>query len=173
MTDGQSWLDLYYWYLSECKENNLNDFIDPTNTDMEWNHTLPQCLFGDQPLGQYLTKQQHAIASVLQTLAFGHPCVFGDMKKYIPDFMLNLWDLAQKMSGRHSSKFNGQSLKKYTTANPEHQAKAGRIGGVKGVATTTRQQWMSLVDGFISNPGNVAQHNRSIGADPDLRIKLS
>ena len=35
-----------------------------------------------------------------------------------------------------------------------------------------KQKWMSTVDGFISNAGNVAQHNRKNGWDPDARIKL-
>lgn len=173
MMDGQSWLDLYYAYLSQCKQYNLNHLLDPTNTEMEWNHTLPQCLFGDLPPGQYLTKQQHAIASVLQTFAFGHPCITGRMKKYMPESMLCLWTLAQTMSGRHSSSKNNESLKVFTTANPHHQSKAGKVGGPKGAAATTSQKWISTVDGFISNSGNVARHNKSIGADPNARVKIS
>lgn len=51
---------------------------------MEWNHTLPRCLFGDLEWGQWLTLPQHAVASALQTLAFGRCCLHGKHLKFLP-----------------------------------------------------------------------------------------
>jgi hypothetical protein len=39
-------------------------------------------------------------------------------------------------------------------------------------ALANSQKWVSLADGFISNAGGVAKHNRKIGADPYARRKL-
>jgi hypothetical protein len=57
---------------------------------MEWNHFLPKCVFGDQPIGHYLLLKHHAIASALQTLAMNRNCLCGWHKKYLP---LSLWNL--------------------------------------------------------------------------------
>jgi hypothetical protein len=66
-------MNLYYRYLEGCRcYNEQNDLPEK---GWEWHHTLPQCLFGDQPFGLWLTKEQHAVASALQSLAFGVNCV--------------------------------------------------------------------------------------------------
>lgn len=84
-------METYYAYLRWCADFNERNLIDPAHDQMEWNHTLPQCIFGDQPIGQWLTLKQHAIASALQTLAFKTNCLWGGMLKYLPD---NLYDLS-------------------------------------------------------------------------------
>lgn len=83
--------ELYYEYLAQCERDNWANMRDPNHDYMEWNHTLPQCVFGDQSIGQWLTKEQHAIASCLQTLAFQTLCHCGWHKKFVPE---NLWVLA-------------------------------------------------------------------------------
>jgi hypothetical protein len=75
-------MNLYYRYLEGCR--NFNELNDLPEKGWEWHHTLPQCLFGDQPFGLWLTKEQHAKASVLQSYAFGVCCVTGMMKKHLP-----------------------------------------------------------------------------------------
>jgi hypothetical protein len=86
----ESYWDFYVAYVAKCvRDNRVND-IDPHHYQMEWNHTLPQCLFGDQPLGQYLTLQQHAIASALQTLALRKNCMCGWHKEYLPENLVEL-----------------------------------------------------------------------------------
>jgi hypothetical protein len=85
-----NYFDFYYAYLAQCKKENWANMRDPDHDFMEWNHTLPQCLFGDQPVGQWLTKKQHAIASALQTLAFRTKCVGGFHKSLMPE---KLWEL--------------------------------------------------------------------------------
>lgn len=42
----------------------------------------------------------------------------------------------------------------------------------KGGKTTNSQVWESTIDGFQSNPGAVASHNRSRGWDPNARIRI-
>jgi general stress protein YciG len=85
------YFELYYAYLAWCEKDNWANYRDPNHDFMEWNHTLPQCIFGDQPIGQWLTIEQHAIASCLQTLAFQTLCHCGWHKKHVPE---NLWVLA-------------------------------------------------------------------------------
>ena len=43
----------------------------------------------------------------------------------------------------------------------------------KASAKTNSQVWKSTIDGFISNAGVVAQHNRKNGWDPNARVKVS
>ena len=49
------------------------------------------------------------------------------------------------------------------------RSNAGKIGGV----VTSAQLWQSTVDGFISNAGNVARHNRANGWDPAAKTKVA
>jgi hypothetical protein len=51
------------------------------------------------------------------------------------------------------------------------RVKGGKIGGVTGGSNTGNQEWESTVDGFRGNPGNVAQHNKANGWDPNARVK--
>jgi hypothetical protein len=79
------YFELYYAYLAWCEKDNWANYRDPNHDFMEWNHTLPQCIFGDQPVGQWLTIEQHAIASALQTLAFRKNCLCGWHIKWLPE----------------------------------------------------------------------------------------
>ena len=85
-----SYWDLYVAYVHHCVEYNKKHDIDPHHYKMEWNHFLPQCIFGDQPIGHYLLLKQHAIASALQTLAFKRNCLCGWHKKYLPPALMEL-----------------------------------------------------------------------------------
>ena len=86
-------METYYIYLRWCRDYNERNLIDPTSDKMEWNHTLPQCLFKGHGPGQWLTLRQHAIATALQTLAFNRLCLCGWHKQHLPEW---LWDLAVK-----------------------------------------------------------------------------
>jgi len=48
-----------------------------------------------------------------------------------------------------------------------------RKGGEKGSVTTNAQLWQSTVDGFVSNAGGVACHNKANGWDPGARTRMS
>ena len=97
--------DFYIIYIDKCVRENDANGLDPEHYYMEWNHWLPKCLFKGHGPGQWLTLQQHAIASALQTLGLRENCMTGMMKKYLPDELLKLaWPyycLAQseRMSG--------------------------------------------------------------------------
>jgi hypothetical protein len=87
-------METYYTYLRWCQDYNERNLIDPTSEEMEWHHTLPQCIFGDIRIGLWLTIKQHAIATALQSLAFGHNCLFGGHLTYLPQWLLDLcWDM--------------------------------------------------------------------------------
>lgn len=87
--------EIYYAYLRGCAEFNQQESPE---AGWEWHHTLPQCLFGDQPIGLWLTKEQHAVASVLQSEAFQLCCVTGMMKKHLPE---KWWPLFRKWKATH------------------------------------------------------------------------
>jgi len=90
-----SYWDLYIAYVRECEKLNQANNIDPHHYEMEWNHTLPQCLFGDLPFGQFLTLKQHAIASCLQAVIFRKVCFTGRHKNLVPEW---LWEEAMEAS---------------------------------------------------------------------------
>jgi hypothetical protein len=85
-----SYWDLYVAYIAKCVRDNWINDIDPHHYKMEWNHTLPQCIFKGHGPGQWLTLKQHAIASALQTLAFEHKCLCGWHKSYLSPALLEL-----------------------------------------------------------------------------------
>ena len=82
--------ELYVAYINKCVCDNWKNDVDPHHYEMEWNHFLPRCIFGDWPIGQWLTKRQHAIATALQTLAFNKCCLFGSHLNYLPKDLLSL-----------------------------------------------------------------------------------
>jgi|LauGreDrversion4_2_1035121.scaffolds.fasta_scaffold601882_2 hypothetical protein len=82
------YFELYYAYLAWCEKDNWANMRDPNHDYMEWNHTLPQCIFGDQPIGQWLTIEQHAVASALQTLVYRRNCLCAWHKKHLPPLLL-------------------------------------------------------------------------------------
>ena len=82
--------DLYIAYIAKCVRENDANGLDPEHYYMEWNHWLPQCLFKGHGPGQWLTLQQHAIASALQTLGLKEKCMTGMMKEYLPEKLLEL-----------------------------------------------------------------------------------
>lgn len=98
----ESYWDLYVAYVHKCVADNWANDIDPAHYEMEWNHFLPKCIFGDWPIGQWLTKRQHAIASALQTLAFQRNCMFGWHKHCLPE---NLLELAWPFYCEHAKKY--------------------------------------------------------------------
>ena len=97
------YFEIYYAYLAWCEKDNWANYRDPNHDFMEWNHTLPQCIFGNQPIGQWLTIKQHAIASCLQTLAFQTRCHCGWHKRLVPD---QLWSICHSyFTGSHNTFF--------------------------------------------------------------------
>ena len=101
-----SYWDLYLAYLDYCVRYNHENDIDPHHYEMEWNHFLPKSIFGDQPLGQWLLKKQHAIASALQTLAFRRNCLFATHKNYLPEPLLQLaWPFYCERSSKTLAKY--------------------------------------------------------------------
>lgn len=108
-----SYWDLYVAYVHHCVEWNKKHDIDPHHYEMEWNHFLPRCIFGNQPVGHYLLLKQHAIASALQTLAFKKNCMFGWHKHYLPGPLLDLsWTLFIERN-----KKNGVNVSSYFMKN--------------------------------------------------------
>jgi hypothetical protein len=189
----ESYWDLYVAYVHHCVENNKKHDIDPHHYEMEWNHFLPQCLFGDWPVGQWLTLRQHAISSALQTLAFRHNCLCGFHKKYLPDELIRLvwpyyveskqkWlsSLRSKVDHRgrsiptvraleviHSDKNEeGKSKHAVKAAKESHKVKNAEGKSQRAVEHATRvnaQKWQCLTTGFISNPGNLTRYQKAKG----------
>jgi hypothetical protein len=107
----ESYWDLYIAYIDHCVRYNYENDIDPHHYEMEWNHFLPQCIFGDQPIGQYLLLRQHAIASALQSLAFNYNCMTGGHKKFLPDELLALaWPIFRQSQTGKNNPMYGRSV---------------------------------------------------------------
>ena len=259
----ESYWDLYIVYIAKCVKENKEKNIDPHHYNMEWNHFLPKCLFGDQPVGHYLTLKQHAIASALQTLYFRKNCLCGWHKKYLQETLLELaWplyclDSAQRMKEtllNHPTLTSDNGKKSMATLharknemgksvfgvecaerlNAEKTKEGKSINAVKGAVKLNQvihaekdefgrsvfammslantyqgekdergisldrirngvrlhsekdefgrsavamrvnnQIWESTKDGFRSNAGCVARHNKLNGWDPKDRIRIS
>ena len=190
------WFDVYYHYLEGCKTfNELNDLPEK---GWEWHHSLPQHIFGDTPVGVWLTKSQHAIATAYQTLAFNRNFLCRWHLKLLPapiyEIVLPLYSAHCKSLGsqygskggktqpREVKQANGRKsglicrdceLGVFDRNNLKKVEKGRSKGGQKGGLTTSNQKWMSLHDGFISNAGCVALHNIHLGVDPTLKVKVS
>lgn len=96
---------IYVLYIERCVKENYENDIDPAHYEMEWNHFWPKSIFGDWPVGQWLTLKQHAIASALQTLAFGENCMYGGQKIYLPPKLLELsWPYYKEASSEIGTK---------------------------------------------------------------------
>jgi hypothetical protein len=181
--------DLLHAFLAQCEKENWALNRDPHHDEMEWNHTLPQNIFGDQSPGQWLTKEQHAIVSCLQTIAFKKMCWCPWHKKLVPDLLwkialqsceeefLSLCVSAGRKGGLKGGKTMGdrcvrEQLGIHDPANGEkcreNSRKNGKISGPKATA----QRWQSLIDGFVSHAPGVAKHNRHNGWDPDARVRI-
>lgn len=117
-----SYWDMYVAYVHHCVEWNKKNDIDPHHFQMEWNHFLPRCIFGDQPIGHYLLLRQHAIATALQTLAFNRCILCAWHLKYLPDELRKLVtpiyskhksDLASSTNLKHKGKYIGLNSPEY------------------------------------------------------------
>lgn len=267
----ESYWDLYVAYIAKCVRDNWANDIDPHHYRMEWNHTLPQCIFKGHGPGQWLTLKQHSIASALQSLVFGTNCMCGWHKSYLSPALLELaWPYFCKAASENGVKGGlSSTAEKDERGKSVNAAKSGSMGAaaahaekdefgrsiqalrafkgiheikndegksiiaVKGAKTrheekneegksvfavrarrkqnevthskkdefgrsihglkaaerlnaekdefgrsvnamkTNSQVWESTVDGFRSNPGAVACHNKTNGWDPAARVRIS
>ena len=154
-----SYWDLYVAYVHHCVEYNKKHDIDPHHYKMEWNHFLPQCIFGDQPIGHYLLLKQHAIASALQTLAFKKKCLCGWHKKYLPNTLLELTQMYHIEEGRKLGEEN-KKLKR-GICNPEvhkldHVVEAKRQNGLI-VSRQMMEQSLGIFDPQFEEKIHAAQ----------------
>jgi hypothetical protein len=76
----------------------------------------------------------------------------------------------------HESKDSeGKSLLARKAAKAFHSIRDDQgksVNAQKANAVMLKQEWKSLHDGFTGNAGNVAQHNRRNGWDPDARVRI-
>jgi hypothetical protein len=172
-----SYWELYIAYIDKCLRDNWTKDIDPHHYRMEWNHTLPQCLFGDQSLGHYLTLRQHAIASALQTLAMKKNCMFGWHKRYLPQQLVELaWPYFEKQCADNGKKTGPVTIKAAQAAlTPEILSENGRengpANGKKNAATNFTFQILS--DNGRKFPPEVRSENGKKTGKRLLLIKVS
>ena len=181
------YFELYYLYLKWCEKDNWANMRDPNHDYMEWNHTLPQCIFGDLPFGQWLTVEQHAIASALQTLAFGKNCMFGLHKRYLPDLLISLsWgyylDMA-KGNGKHWGTANtGRVWTEEMRRNLSLSMLGKRTAWNKNKRLTKDHRekmslnklirWRCLETGFVSSSTGLTKYQTRRNIDINLREKV-
>ncbi len=106
----ESYWDLYVAYIDKCVRENQRNDIDPHHYTMEWNHFLPKAVFGEWPIGHWLTKKQHSIASALQTLAFNKCLV---CPWHIKDLPAELWEAVYPIYSKDKSKLASETNLKY------------------------------------------------------------
>jgi hypothetical protein len=155
------YFEQYYEYLCWCEKDNCANMRDPNHDYMEWNHTLPRCLFDDLPFGQWLTIEQHAIASALQTLAFNKSCVCGFQKNRMPEW---LWNLVVPLYAENCRKTAIKSSPIMTMSSNDR-----RKNGEKGRASQKAQ-------GTQSNPEVNARRSLSLKktlSKPEVRARKS
>ena len=139
-----NWYEVYLAYIRSCEKYNKVNLIDPAHDKMEWNHLLPKCVFGDQPLGQWLLLKQHAIASALQTLAFNRNCLFGAHLNLLPPDLLLLvkpiYSKERSVTGKRSGAitlekglglFNPKNAEKVREGNIRGCLKAAKLSSKK------------------------------------------
>ena len=180
--------DLYVLYIKNCeRENYIND-IDPNHYRMEWNHFWPRCIFGEWPVGQWLTLRQHAIVSALQTLVFKENCMCGWHKSYLPPALLELaWPYYCEASKNNRVKANvilhskkderGRSLLALKAAAIAHAGKneSGKSvnaakGGAAGAAITSKRVLATFPDGSQRLFNSVMEIGRFLGVN-DVAIR--
>ena len=165
-----SYWDLYVAYVNKCVKENKEQGFDPHHYAMEWNHFLPKCIFGDQPVGHWLTIKQHAIASALQTLTFKQNCMTGMMKKYLPEKLLELaWHLYGK-KGELNPMFGktGEFNPNYGKKRPDQSEK--RLGeGNPMFGRTHTEKWKKTKSEQMTGERNF-NHGKKL---PDLSEKMT
>jgi hypothetical protein len=171
-----SYWDLYISYINHCVEWNKKHDIDPHHYEMEWNHFLPKCIFGDQPLGQWLTLPQHAIASALQTLAFNKTCLFSTHKKYLPVALLELaWPIFCKRSGDNLRKTQAsrtfEERQKYSRLANEARVEKTTPEQRKEISVTAYSEWISQSTPEERSAIQKANHQRKTPEEPSEIIR--
>jgi hypothetical protein len=108
-------MEEYYRYLYGCRL--VNQFELPEK-GWDKHHILPQSLFKGLGPTIWLSPEQHAIASILQSYAFNRVCVTGWMKKHLSQKWIPAWlywrRIAQKIRS-HSvpQELRGEGVKKF------------------------------------------------------------
>jgi len=152
----ESYWDLYVAYIDKCVRDNWANDIDPAHYEMEWNHFLPQCIFGDQPVGQWLLLEQHAIASALQTLAFQSVCVCPWHVKYLP---AKLWELCKTIYSARQSEIGNKHVAS------GHWQRCQSLGGQAAYKKySERVRVLGRVQGKINVDNGTLQKAREISA---------
>lgn len=193
-----NYFEIYYAYLAWCEKNNWANMRDPNHDFMEWNHTLPQCMFGDQPVGQWLTKEQHAIASALQTLCFDRSCLFGTHFSFLPPYLRELVKEVrlrtrftpeyQSRMGKRGGKAGKGKPKKFTeetladlprrleiarnSRTSEGLARGGRVTGPINGKRAMSYRFQCTITGFISTAPALARYQKARGIDSSNRIRI-
>ena len=167
--------------------------VDATNG--EFAHCpLPK---GTGDTGYYLLHEHHQHQGLLQSRDVGRVCfLIGDAKEWLktctywPDNFFELWDIYDEYSKSHTTRLaveghkekdeNGKSkraVEMQKKANEIIHARKDENGksvlSVMNARIMNSQVWVSTLDGFRGNAGNVAQHNRRNGWDPKAKVKVS
>jgi len=150
-------METYFAYLCWCVDFNERHLIDPTSDKMEWNHTLPQCLFKGHGPGQWLTLRQHAIATALQSLAFDYNCLCPWHIKHLPK---KLWEVCRPLFVKDKQKLGKPDFGNFVQPfiDRDLQREAARKVGQAHVESGHLGRIRSLRD-----PDKLAEHGRELG----------
>ncbi len=171
-----SYWELYVAYIDKCVRDNWINDIDPAHYEMEWNHFLPRSIFGDWPIGQWLTKPQHAIASALQTLAFERNCMFGWHKHYLPTVLFEIsWEYflsAQAKVGSDNVKYGRGIYSEEYIQSEKRKEVYKQIGETSGTANCRLSllQKTGIHSEEYNNSGKRSEVSKKVGEE-NVRLK--
>lgn len=78
--------------------------------------------------------------------------------------------MVEEKLGIHNPELReSEEYKKMLSDNGKRAGEMNMGANMRGI---NNQKWVSLIDGFVGSPGNVARHNKSIGADPSARARI-
>ena len=160
-------MQTYFSYLRWCQYFNEINLIDPAHDKMEWHHTLPKFVFGDIRIGLWLTIKQHAIATALQTLAFGYNCLCPWHTQYLPDW---LWGMCRPLYVKDKQKLGNPNFGKFVQPyiNRDKQREAARKVGQDHVESGHLDNIRDLRD-----PVKLVENARKLGQTYGQKAKES
>lgn len=166
----------YYYYLEQCRK--FNEANDLPEKGWELHHILPQCLFFGHGPTIWLTKRQHAVASVLQSYEFNTCCVTGFMKKHLPERWVAHWKY-WKREGFLKNRFEKESLKAWEESlkinnwnNEEVNIRRGKSISERNKDPESKQR-RSDVALVTQNKPEVKAKHAEVNSRPDVKERRS
>jgi hypothetical protein len=147
-------------------------------------HPLPKCLGGTTTI--YLTPSQHAAHGVIQSCVYNHPCIWSWEQVFIEHDWPELLDVFCEwlsIKNKNAGSLGGRAL-----SFEQHSAAGKKGGAVTGAMNACSGHWKQcqslgtkasfkykytcLITGVTKYPQHLTRHQRKLGIDTRMRIRL-